>query len=218
MQDKACPSLHFLSHHQKLRKWTNKLPHWQQSNNPTYFIPFRLRDSIPKEAANKLDSERRFWIHQNPEPWDESTTLEYHKTFSSRIDKLMDAGCGECILGSEHIRNQLKETLLARNEADYILHSWIIMPNHLHVLATIPAQKHLGTITAAWKKFSALRINKITGNAGAIWQRDYFDRIIRNWDHFQKVARYIRLNPSKAGLDSGSYEHWEAEWVGKLLG
>lgn len=218
MQDKAYPNIHFLSDHQALEKWANKLPHWQQSSHATYFITFRLRDSIPREAANKLENERRLWMHQHPKPWNEKTTLEYHKTFSSRVDKLMDLGHGECILKDKRSRKALSETLFARNESDYILHNWVIMPNHVHILVTIPDQKPLGTIIGAWKKFSAIRINKITESTGPMWQRDYFDRIVREWDHFYRVARYIRLNPSKAGLDSVNYGYWEAEWIEKVLG
>ena len=45
----------------------------------------------------------------------------------------------------------------------------------------------------------------------------YFDRIIRDWDHFANVARYIRRNPLKAQLGDGAYLLKEAPWIQRLL-
>jgi len=35
---------------------------------------------------------------------------------------------------------------------------------------------------------------------GAFWQREYYDRYIRNQDHLANVVQYIEQNPVKAGL------------------
>jgi hypothetical protein len=43
------------------------------------------------------------------------------------------------------------------------------------------------------------------------------DRLIRDWDHFINVARYIRRNPVKAKLPDGRFLNYEAQWVQRLL-
>ena len=48
-------------------------------------------------------------------------------------------------------------------------------------------------------------------------QKDYFDRIIRDGDHFVNVARYIRRNPLKAKLWEGEFLLEEADWIKCLL-
>jgi hypothetical protein len=62
-----------------------------------------------------------------------------------------------------------------------------------------------------------LKIHQQTQNSGTLWQKDYFDRIIRDWDHFVNVARYIRRNPLKAKLREGEFLLEEADWIKRLL-
>jgi REP element-mobilizing transposase RayT len=40
----------------------------------------------------------------------------------------------------------------------------------------------------------------LLGRSGAFWQGDYWDRFIRNEDHFDAAVSYIDCNPVKAGL------------------
>lgn len=217
MRDKTYPNIHFLSHIQEITRWGHKLPHWQQGNNPAYFITFRLRDSIPIKIARQIETQRKHWTHEHPKPWDASTALEYHKTFSTRIDKLLDENYGDCILQKEDIRRPLIETLRGQDQKHYLLHNWVIMPNHVHILATIPSATNLGAVIGTWKRLSAIRINRISNTSGSIWQKNYFDRIIRDWDHFQRVAKYIRKNPRNAKLGSAVYSYGEADWIGRIL-
>ena len=50
-------------------------------------------------------------------------------------------------------------------------------------------------------------IRSITGGNGAIWQREWFDRWIRNDYEWQKTIAYIRNNPVKAGIAPTWQEH-----------
>jgi len=99
----------------------------------------------------------------------------------------------------------------------YLMHCFVIMPNHVHLLFSVRDETNLAEIISTWKRFTARRINRRYGNEKALWQRDYFDRIIRNWDHFMAVARYIRRNPVKAKLPQGNFHLYTASWVEKLL-
>jgi hypothetical protein len=74
------------------------------------------------------------------------------------------------------------------------------LPNHVHVLLTVLPGKPLGTIVSSWKRFTAREANREIGRAGAFWQDDYWDRFIRNDEHFAATESYIDLNPVKAGL------------------
>ncbi len=68
-------------------------------------------------------------------------------------------------------------------------------------------------LDASWKKFTGMRIcafrkETISGNASLlsgdetkhVWHRDYWDRFIRDEDHFRQTIEYIHLNPVKAKL------------------
>jgi len=48
--------------------------------------------------------------------------------------------------------------------------------------------------------YTAKEANKVLGRDGTFWEEDYFDRYIRDEDHYRRVVRYIEKNPVKAGL------------------
>jgi hypothetical protein len=79
------------------------LPHWQQKG-AVYFITFRLVDSIPTRLRRQLEDERVAWLRFHPEPWDIETELEYHKRFTSAIERWLDAGYGRAFCGKASAR------------------------------------------------------------------------------------------------------------------
>ena len=60
-----------------------------------------------------------------------------------------------------------------------------------------------------WKRFTSRQINRLVGRSGSLWQKSYYDRLIRNEEHFWNAARYIRRNPEKARLQPGEYALFE---------
>ncbi len=74
------------------------------------------------------------------------------------------------------------------------------MPNHVHVLIRQNTESSLGKIIRSWKGSSARRINQILGREGPLWASDYFDRAIRDEEHFWNSVSYIHSNPVKASL------------------
>jgi REP element-mobilizing transposase RayT len=94
------------------------------------------------------------------------------------------------------------------------------MPNHVHVLIEQAAGWPLAKVVQSWKRHTAREINQL-GNPGApsctrllkeempsatrrsqnpLWQRDYWDRYIRDERHYAAAKEYIEQNPVKAGL------------------
>lgn len=130
----------------------------------------------------------------------------------------MDKGHGACVLREKKCRDVLVDSFARFDRDRYVLHSWVSMPNHVHVSFTLAEGVGLESVVGAWKKFTARVINDSLGTKGALWQKDYFDRMIRDWRHFMRVSRYIRSNPRKAGLREGEFTLWESEGVKRMLG
>ncbi len=212
----SCPELRFLGEFSEIQEFHNRLPHWHLEN-AACFITFRLADSLPAALLAEWRREREQWLSGNPKPWSPATESAYHKQFSSRIDRMLDAGHGSCLLALPENAEIAADTLSRRNQTDYLLHSHVIMPNHVHVLVSPLEGKSLSSAIAGWKRFSATRIHKASGDTGSLWQKDYYDRLIRDWDHFLNVARYIRRNPVKSGLAEGHFLLDEAPWIQRLL-
>ena len=56
----------------------------------------------------------------------------------------------------------------------------------------------LPEIVRAFKSFSARRINAMRRSPGRpVWQRNYYERIIRDEVELQRIREYIRYNPSQ---------------------
>jgi putative DNA methylase len=80
------------------------------------------------------------------------------------------------------------------------MYAFVVMPNHVHVLTTFRDGFRLCDVVRGWKSYPARRINESLGREGRLWQRDYFDRYIRDETHFERVRAYIEQSPVKAGL------------------
>ena len=89
--------------------------------------------------------------------------------------------------------------------------SFVVMPNHVHALFMLLSGWSLENLIHSWKSFSAKRINHRTGQSGVLWQKDYFDRLVRDSEHFENCVRYIWNNPKKAGLRRDGFDLWESE-------
>jgi len=94
----------------------------------------------------------------------------------------------------------VQENLIHFDGIKYKLHAWVVMPNHVHYLATPGAGYSLSEIVHSCKSFTAHEANRILDRKGRFWFPEPFDRYIRNHDHFEKTIRYIESNPVKAGL------------------
>jgi len=144
-------------------------------------------------------------MKHHPEPWDEKTETEYHDRFSRQIDDWLDQGSGSCVLKDPVNAKILADALRHFDGERYELASFVVMPNHVHVLFRPLGEHALPDIVKSWKGFTAREINKRMGKTGALWQLEYWDRLIRNERHFFKVAEYIRENPVKAKLEGGKF-------------
>ena len=96
-----------------------------------------------------------------------------------------------------------------------MLDQFVIMPNHVHGIVVIgndraglepgaglePAPT-VSEIIRQFKTFSAKRINQLRNNPGCpVWQRNYFERVIRNENELARAREYIVNNPMKWALD-----------------
>jgi putative transposase len=56
----------------------------------------------------------------------------------------------------------------------------------------------------------------LLGRSGNLWQRDYFDRLVRDENHFANCLRYIRRNPEKARLPKGQYILYQSDLAKRI--
>jgi putative transposase len=169
------------------------LPHFE-SAEATQHVTFHLTDSLPQEALLRLEAE----VTALPA---EKRHVERRK----RLETLIDAGHGSCVLRKPNIAKMVQGSLLNFDLQRYRLLAWVVMPNHVHVLFQPIDGWTVAKIVASWKKFTARRISnerRQTSEAcgDPVWHREYWDRFIRGQTHYEQVIKYTHLNPVKAGL------------------
>jgi putative transposase len=202
--------LRFFNPYADIHQTKNRLPHWQQQG-AVYFVTFRLADAVPMRLLNQWESERNNWLRVHAEPWTTEIEREYHQRFSGAIERWLDAGYGACLLRRRECAQIVMEALSHFEGERVIMISAVIMPNHVHALFVQNPEWPLEKLIRSWKGFTAREINKLLERSGPLWQRDYFDRLVRDEKHFANCVRYIRRNPEKARLSAGQYVLYESE-------
>jgi len=234
------------------------LPHWRQDGT-TYFVTFRLADSLPQEKLKRWKQERDEWLADNPKPnvdavspprsfldekrggdtastpdekrgGDTASTLEewqheYHACFTEKFERWLDAGSGGCVLKNPDVRAILEASLRHFCGKRYGLHSYVIMPNHVHVLVTPFGEHTLSKIIKGWKSVSTREINKLREErredtapkikkSNVVWQKESFDHIVRNTESLEKITRYMDENPKE--LDADCYSLYSLKRDGDI--
>jgi REP element-mobilizing transposase RayT len=180
------------------------LPHWTQSG-ATYAVNFRLVDSLPKKVVTEWESERRDIIFSSRRQKRELTHGEQSqlaKLFSEKIENYLDAGYGKCWLRDDRIARLVRDALLRFESERYSLIAWCIMPNHAHVIVRPKPGNSLSEILHSWKSFTAKEANRLLNRAGAFWQPESYDHLIRTEQDLRNQIRYVVENPQKAGLQN----------------
>jgi putative transposase len=81
-----------------------------------------------------------------------------------------------------------------------LVHDFVVMPNHVHILMSVPGEMSLEKTMQLIKGGFSFRAKKELGFRGEIWQRGFSDVRIADEQSFQQHRKYIENNPVKAGL------------------
>jgi type I restriction enzyme R subunit len=196
-----------------------KLPHWVQAGTIA-FITFRSNDSIPEKVLRRWYAEREAWllrhgIDPRADDWraaleqrDRSLRDEFTTTFSERWHHYLDDCHGACVLSRPAIGRIVADSLLHFDGQRYLITDFVVMPNHVHLLAAFADEQAMLEQCDSWKHYTARQINSHLGSSGRFWQQDGFDHLVRSVEHFEAFRRYIAENPTKARLQAGQYIHY----------
>jgi len=210
--------------------------HYHWSHGPHYqfddaivFLTWRLAFTLPKHLLQLFHE-----LSQRPQREVQQTM---HKPAYDRLSQVEEAGTSMLAdniylynkfleydlalakhqhpgfsLNQSEIAHILKDALHSYEGSKYELHAYTIMSNHVHLL--IRAHKcgestyyQIADIVKGIKRYTARAINQLLQKEGQVWDRFYFDRIIRDVKNYANVLNYILHNPVAAGLVQN-----EADW------
>lgn len=129
----------------------------------------------------------------------------YLVTFVTHLRKPL---FNEFWLGREVVR------VLCHESMDSHTLAFVVMPDHVHWLVQLN-QKPLSRVVQSAKSFSAKAILKPVKGIGPVWQRGFHDHALRKDEDIQSVARYVVMNPVRAGIVTSVREYplWDAVWM-----
>lgn len=191
------------------------LPHWAQAG-VACFMTWRTADSLPAQVVNRCITERDELLkrHGIDPQGNWRAALQRLKpavrepiqwAISERWDQSLDECHGKCLLRRPELSKIIVENLLHLDGSDYDMIDFVVMPNHVHALATFQTPEAMLSRAAAWRRYQAREINKVIGETGHFWQEDGFDHLVRSPEQFQHYRRYIPNNPIQARLQVGEY-------------
>jgi putative transposase len=158
------------------------LPHIDEPGHPV-FLTWCLHGSLPPNRPFPVSN------------------VSSGKAFAT-MDRLLDeTRTGPLYLRQPALAQMVVEAIHfnASTLGHYELHAFVVMPNHVHLLAT-PAVE-LQKLTRSLKGITSKRANAILGLTGSpFWQEESYDHLVRTAPEFERIRGYIEENPVRAGL------------------
>ncbi len=186
------------------------LPHWEQPGG-VYFVTFRTLDSVPQSVIDDYQTyyDRLVDTYERLHPNERvDIAREVARLYCRIVDRELDKGAGACPFSEAPAANVVADAICHFDGDRYDLFAWCVMPNHVHAVLRCKPGHSLPKVLHSWKSFSATKLNRLRGTEGSLWQREYFDHLVRSQHDLVRFCSYVQANPAKAGLRN--YPH---TWV-----
>ena len=144
------------------------------------FVTFRTKDSMDSYIQK---------LHGSGEP---------EKLKQYKIDTYLDKSENGAFLNGQVVLD-IQKYFKSYDKEIYNLIALIVMPNHIHIL--FKQNNEMKNIMRMLKGGSAHIVNTLLDREGQVWASDYFDKLIRDEEHFSLVYEYIKYNAVKAELN-----------------
>ena len=166
------------SEHKAVRIYRTNLPHWRQ-DGCTYFVTFRLADSIPKKVLDDWQREKATWLAVHGIEMDQGgqwmtaflmlpdkQRFTFENIFNRKLNEYLDRSHGSCLMAQPSQAQTLKDKLLFFDRQRYQIGDYVVMPNHVHALIRPGDGHELEKILQSIKKESARAINRALAPSG----------------------------------------------------
>src|SRR6266480_5086917 len=145
-------------HKSELREagWYSRgyLPHFDGREVPQ-FVSLHLFDSIPASVMAQWRRELNA-----------SNVRKDRILLQLRIEKYLDQGYGQAFMKEHRIAAMIQNVLLGFDSETYRLSAWVVMPNHIHMLATRLEDYTLAEIMQSFKSLTSNKANKLLNRRG----------------------------------------------------
>ena len=189
-----------------VRFYRRKLPHWIVSG-ASYFVTIRLKNTLPKHV---IEAMRLEGIQLEASGADNQQLHQLRRKHFVQIESILDAAdASQRWLDNPKVAQVVMDSLGWLNSQGWMVYAAVILSTHVHLLIRNDEGRtwQLLEDLARFKNYTACMCNRVVGRKGSFWAREHFDHWIRNGEKFERVVRYIAMNPVKAGR----VERWK-DW------
>jgi REP element-mobilizing transposase RayT len=178
--------------------WVGRLPHWEVEEG-RYFITIHIAGAIPKPGRLRLRAlaeQVRSVKQSQADEW-----LALQRAIFREMENWLDRAKWNPKLASPDIAGMVVDAIEYRQQrGDWRLFEYVVMPTHVHLFGELGSGGLKETLEdfKCWTGHKASAILKT--NAERFWQREWFDHWSRSDEEDERICRYIRENPVKAGL------------------
>ena len=179
--------------------WWGDLPHWQVEDGH-YFVTIHLYGSIPEighQRIHELCEQHR--ISEN----NTESNLDLHRKIFSEMERWLDRLPTVSHFRQPKLCEMVIEAIEHRRRARvWEMHCFVIMPSHIHLFFELSNELSLKRELEEFKRWTGHQAAKLDGrlSRSRFWQTEWFDHWSRSDEEDEKIVRYIRNNPIKAGI------------------
>ena len=107
-----------------------------------------------------------------------------------------------CPIFRDHAAAQMLQRVIAEVQTGMgvIIHAYVIMPDHLHIVLTLPPKQRISRVMRLIKGRFSKRWNARTGGSRAVWQSRYHEEALRSDEALRGAVDYVHWNPVVAGF------------------
>jgi putative transposase len=193
------------------------LPHIQPQD-ATFFITFRLANSLPKQIIIQLleDREQREKLINTEKNAKKRKAMleEERRRYFGHFDEYLDrVKPSPHWLAESEVAKMVAEAIKYQDGKQYVLNAFCVLPNHVHMMIDVEkSSAPLYRILQKLKSYTAIQANKILHRSGAFWHHESYDHVVRDGSEFERIVWYILQNPVKAGLCK-TWEDWKWSYL-----
>jgi putative transposase len=190
-----------------------RLPHYDCPNS-VFFVTACLADSLPAAGRLHVESFRKTLSRRLPPAG--ITARDWRGRQESQVfacrDDWLDQRPARRWLEDERLAGLVRDAMLYFDGTRYDVLSYVVMPSHVHWVFW-PRPEWVAQLTAEGRSrsprevimhsvqsFTGAACNRLLCRHGAFWQRESYDRSVRDERELERVIAYVEHNPVKAGL------------------
>ena len=165
----------------------------------------RCDKSLPKAAMVRgANHDYQHWSKGVPMLTDvQRHEFDFH--FNRCRETKLDECLGACVLKRPELAKIVADSMLHFDGDRYQMGDFVVMPNHVHLLAAFATPEIMERQLDSWLHYTAFRINPLIGSKDHFWQQEPFDHLVRSVEQYDYLRNYIARNSEKAGIKPGEF-------------